>query len=173
VTFSLHEAFVPTALQILAAGQLLLDKAEAHCATTGTAPETLIDLRLAPDMRALPFQAFSMMHHSAGAVAAIRSGVFAPAAPEAGLGFAGLKALLASAHEALSALSVEDMAALADKPMEFRAGPRQLAFTGQNFLLSFSQPNFYFHASMLYAILRHGGLPLSKIDFLGRPRINQ
>jgi hypothetical protein len=170
LSIELHQAFVPTALQMLVAGQRLLDKAAAHCSETGTAPESLLGLRLAPDMLALDFQVFSMSHHSAGALAGLRAGVFSPSRPEPGLDFAGLKALLASAEAALLAVSVDEMAGIADKPMMFKAGERQMSFTGADFLLSFSQPNFFFHASMLYAILRHGGLPLNKGDFLGRPR---
>ncbi|WP_439532692.1 DUF1993 family protein [Polymorphobacter sp.] len=169
----LHDAFVPTALQILAAGRHVLDKAEAHCASTGQPPEALLELRLAPDMLALPFQAFSMMHHTAGALAGLRAGVFSPARPEPGLDFVALQAMLASAEAALAAVSPEEMEALAAKPMHFSAGERQMAFTGHDFLLSFSQPNFFFHASMLYAIARHGGVPLAKPDFLGRPRISR
>jgi hypothetical protein len=168
---TLYQAFVPTVLQMLGAGQRLLDKAAAHCAETGTTPESLLALRLAPDMHTLDFQAFSMMHHSAGALAGLRAGVFSPARPAPGLDFAGLKALLASAEAALAAVSEGEMAEMADKPMMFKAGERQMAFRADDFLLSFSQPNFFFHASMLYGILRHGGLPLNKGDYLGRPRL--
>lgn len=167
----LFQAFVPTARQIVQAGQAVLDKGEAFCVERGIAPETLIETRLAPDMAALPFQVFSVAHHSAGAIAGVRAGVFKPARPEAGLDFSGLKALLQGADAALAAVTADEMDALADKPMIFSIGERQMPFIGADFLLSFSQPNFFFHASMLYGILRHAGVGLGKTDFLGRIRL--
>ena len=171
MSISLHEAFVPTLRQIIGASQRLLAKAEAHCAETGTPSETLIGHCLAPDMLPLSFQIFSMMHHSAGALAGARAGVFAPARPEPGLDFAALKQMLATADAALAETSVDELEALAAMPLQFSAGERQMSFVVQDFLLSFSQPNFFFHASMLYALLRHAGLPLAKPDYLGRPRL--
>ena len=56
------------------------------------------------------------------------------------------------------------------RDMRFEAGERRLDFTAENFLLSFSQPNFYFHATTAYDILRNQGLPLGKRDFLGKTR---
>jgi len=172
MSISLYDAFVPNSLQIVGAGQRLLDKAEKYCAETNTPPETLIDKRLAPDMLPLAFQVFSMRHHSAGALAGVRTGAFSPARPDPGLDFAALKAMLSDAEAALKATSADELASLADKPLLFTAGERKMSFTATNFLLSFSQPNFFFHASMLYAILRYAGLPLSKGDYIGRPRFN-
>ncbi|WP_416908911.1 MAG: DUF1993 domain-containing protein [Polymorphobacter sp.] len=171
MSMDLFQAFVPTARQIVQAGQAVLDKGEAFCAERGMAPETLIETRLAPDMAALPFQVFSVAHHSAGAIAGVRAGVFKPARPEAGLDFSGLKALLQGADAVLAAVTADEMAALSDKPMVFSIGDRQMPFVAADFLLSFSQPNFFFHASMLYGILRHAGVGLGKIDFLGRLRL--
>ncbi len=56
------------------------------------------------------------------------------------------------------------------RPMHFQMGEYVLDFSAEDFLLSFSQPNFYFHATTAYAILRAGGLPIGKGDFLGRIR---
>ena len=69
-------------------------------------------------------------------------------------------------------VSGRSLAELAEKPVLFTAGERSMPFVAKDFLLSFSQPNFFFHASMLYAILRNAGLPLSKMDFIGRPRFS-
>jgi uncharacterized protein len=172
VSISLHEAFVPTLRQIVGASRGLLDKAEVHCAATGTPPATLIGLSLAPDMLPLSFQVFAMMHHSAGALAGARAGVFSPARPEPGLDLAALKGFLETADAALAAVSVDELAELEGRPLQFSAGERQMSFLVRDFLLSFSLPNFFFHASMLYALLRHAGLPLAKPDFLGRPRLH-
>ena len=63
--------------------------------------------------------------------------------------------------------------ALADNDTQFAFGETKLPFTGANFLLSFSQPNFYFHATIAYAILRAEGMKLGKRDFMGMPRIKR
>lgn len=167
----LYQAFVPTARQVVKAGHAVLVKGEAFCSEKGIEPRTLIDMCLAADMAALPFQVFSVAHHTAGAIAGVRAGVFKPARPEPGLDFSGLKALLHDADAALAAVTAEEMAALSDKKMVFSLGERQMPFVASDFLMSFSQPNFFFHASMLYAILRHGGVPLGKTDFLGKIRL--
>jgi hypothetical protein len=71
----------------------------------------------------------------------------------------------------LSALDRDTIDALADAETQFAFGEMRMPFTGANFLLSFSQPNFYFHATTAYAILRAQGMKLGKRDFLGMPRM--
>jgi hypothetical protein len=85
----------------------------------------------------------------------------------------GLRALVQKAIADLEALEPEAVDKLADVDTRFIAGELSLPFSGAEFLLSFSQPNFYFHAAIAYAILRAEGVPLGKRDFLGRPRIKQ
>ncbi len=169
----LHAAFVPTARQILASSLGVLDKGEAYCADKAISPASLIDLQLAPDMASLPFQVFSVAHHTAGAVAGVRAGVFSPARPAPGLDFAGLKAFLVDADAQLAAVTPDEMGGFVGKPMMFSMGERKMSFVAEDFLLTFSQPNYFFHASMLYAILRHGGVPLGKSDYIGRLRLTR
>jgi hypothetical protein len=161
MTIGLYAATVPTFRQIVASVRGLL----------GKTPETLLGASLAPDMFPFPFQVKQVAVHSAGALAAVKAGVFSPdvAPPPADL--AGLDAALAEAEAALAAISPEAVDALADKPMQFRFRDRAMDFTGADFLLSFSQPNFFFHASMVYALLRANGVPVGKRDFMGAVRI--
>ena len=87
-----------------------------------------------------------------------------------------MEALKARAEEATASLeaeSREEIDALAGKPMTFRIGDREIPFTTENFILSFSLPNFYFHATTLYDILRLHGVPLGKRDFLGSLRVGR
>jgi hypothetical protein len=172
-TMGLFSAFVPGARQIVAAAQGVLDKGEAFCAANGAAPAGLIDLRLAPDMASLPFQVFSVAHHTAGAIAGVRSGGFSPGRPDPGQDFAGLKALLVDADALLDGVAEAELDDLEDKPVVFSMGERRMPFVAADFLMSFSQPNYYFHATMMYAILRHGGVPLGKMDFMGRVRMSR
>ena len=168
---SLHDAFVPSGLQIVTACAALLAKAEAHCTEHGTDPADLVNARLAPDMAAVPFQAFSVAHHTVGAIAGVRAGKFAPAGAGEGHTLASLKTLLTEAAATLAGLDPAELESYIGKPVEFSVGGTIMPFKAENFLLSFSQPNFYFHAATLYDILRHKGVKLGKRDFMGMPRI--
>jgi hypothetical protein len=168
---SLYDAFVPTCRQVIAAGLGQLAKAEAHCAEHGVDASELIGGRLAPDMAALPFQVFSVAHHSAGAIEGARAGAFSPASPSGQQDWASLKAMLTGADAALAAVDAAELEALTGKPVLFSFGTMQMPFKAENFLLSFSQPNFFFHATTMYAILRHKGVKIGKRDFTGMPRM--
>ncbi len=171
MTMSLYENFVPSARQIVAASAAVLAKAETHYVEHGVDPQAMIEARLAPDMAALPFQVFSVVHHSVGAIAGVHAGRFLPPQPLGDHDFASLKAALATAGAALAAVDGDDLEKYLNKPVIFAINGMEMPFTAQNFLLSFSQPNYYFHASILYAILRHKGVKLTKRDFMGMPRI--
>ncbi len=171
MAITLFDAFVPSCRQIIAAGLNTLGKAEAHCAEHGVAASELIGGRLAPDMAALPFQVFSVAHHSAGAIAGVRAGKFSPAAPSGEQSWDSLKAMLTEADAALAAIDAAELAGVEGKPVLFSFGTMEMPFKAENFLLSFSQPNFYFHAATMYDILRHKGVKIGKRDFTGMPRI--
>ena len=78
-----------------------------------------------------------------------------------------------SARASLEALDRDAVDAMADSDTQFAFGETRIPFTGANFLLSFSQPNFYFHATTAYAILRNRGVKLGKRDFIGQLRIKR
>ena len=78
----------------------------------------------------------------------------------------------ATLHE-LKAQSREEIDTLGDGKVVFKIGGNEIPFTAENFALSFSLPNFYFHATTLYDILRLHGVPLGKRDFLGKLRIGR
>lgn len=171
MALSIYDAFVPSARQIVAASIGLIGKAEAHCAEHGLAPAALIEARLAPDMAALPFQVHAVAGHTAGAIAGVRAGRFAPGGAGGEPSFASLRTVLAEADTALAALDPAELEGFAGKPVIFALGSMEMPFTAENFLLSFSQPNFYFHAATLYDILRHKGVKIGKRDFMGMPRV--
>jgi hypothetical protein len=113
----------------------------------------------------------SVEHHSRGAIAGVQAGVFRPPNFNAEYDYAGLQALIAGAIAELKALTPEAVNALEGKDMVFELGPRQMPFVSHDFLQSFSLPNFHFHATTAYGILRHVGVPLGKRDYLGAMRI--
>jgi hypothetical protein len=170
---SLHAAFVPSARQIIAASIGVLGKAREHAAATGCGDAALIGACLAPDMAPVPFQVRSIAAHSIGAVEGVRAGRFTPSFGEMPTDFAGLTAALAEADTALAAVDADELESFIGKPVIFALGAMEMPFTGDQFLLSFSQPTFYFHATTLYDILRNQGVKLGKRDFLGVPRFTQ
>lgn len=170
---SLYDAIIPSNLQILGAVDALLGKAEAFCAEQGRSEGDLIDARLAPDMLPFGYQVKSCVAHSVGAIAGVRAGLFEPDLSPWPADLAGLHAAIQGAIAELSAIDAAEFEALAERDTLFAFGEMKLPFTGANFLLSFSQPNFYFHATTAYAILRAQGVKVGKGDFMGRPRIKR
>lgn len=171
--FSLYDAVVPSNLQILRAIDALLDKAEAFCAEQGRPESDLIEARLAPDMLPFGYQVKSCAAHSIGGIEGVKAGNFSPDLSPWPTNFASLHAVLQGAIASLNEIDREALDALADNDTQFAFGETKLPFTGANFLLSFSQPNFYFHATIAYAILRAEGMKLGKRDFMGMPRIKR
>jgi hypothetical protein len=168
MAFSLYDATVANYLQILGAVGGFLDKSLAHFKEKGIDPAEVVEARLAPDMWPLRAQIVSVAHHSRGALAAARDGVFVPPSISPDLDYAALQALVTEARNEISALTPEAVDALIGRDVTFKVGERSLSFTAEGFLMSFSLPNFFFHATTTYAILRHKGAPLGKRDFIGR-----
>jgi hypothetical protein len=171
MVFSLYAATVPSYLQILQAVSGLLVKAESFCTQKGIAPQELIQARLAEDMLPFAYQVKSTAVHSLGAIEGVRKGVFSPDMTPPPETFAALKTRIAETLAALRAIDVAEVDGFLGSDMRFSFGDRRMDFTAENFLLSFSQPNFYFHATTAYAILRWKGLPIGKRDFMGKPRV--
>ena len=168
MAFSLYDATVANHLQILGAVGSFLDKSLAHFREKGIDPAEVVETRLAPDMLPLRFQIVSVAHHSRGAMEAAKNGVFVPPSGKPDLDYAALRALVAEARNELAALTPEAVNALIGREVTFKIGDRVLPFTAEGFLMSFSLPNFFFHATTAYDILRHKGAPLGKRDFMGR-----
>ena len=98
-------------------------------------------------------------------------GLFAPPALLVGpIPFVDLQAMMAQTETALKAFTPDEVNSWAGKDLDLQIGPRRLAFTSETLILSFSLPNFYFHAVTAYDILRTRGVPLGKRDYEGRLR---
>ena len=168
---SLYDLSVPTFLQTVSAVRGILDRAVTYCAETGSNPDDFVDARLVPDMAPFRFQVECVAHHSVWGLEAVKNGVFAPPPLVGIIPFAELQAMIIQAEAALKALTPEEVNSWSNKDLEFHIGHptarRKLAFTSETFLLSFSLPNFYFHAVTAYNILRTRGVPLGKRDYEG------
>jgi hypothetical protein len=165
--FSLYDAAVPPFIQITGALLTILEKGKAHWEGLGKSPDEALEARLCADMLPLRFQILSVIAHSIGAIQAVRAGVYSPAGGSPALDHEAVMAALGQAHEALRALSRDEVDALIGQPMRFEMGELKLPFSAEGYLMSFAQPNFYFHAATAYNILRLHGAPLGKRDFLG------
>jgi len=170
MSFSLYAATIPSYRQILASVSELLVKAENFCAEKGIAPREIIETRLAEDMHPFSYQVKSTAVHSLGAIEGVRRGVFSPDTTTPPDSFPALKARIAQTQSALEAIDPAEVDGFVGRDMRFAFGERHIDFTAENFLLSFSQPNFYFHAATVYDILRWKGVAIGKRDFLGRTR---
>jgi hypothetical protein len=171
MSFSIYDATIPNFLQGIGAVRALVARAQAHCAETGLDPQAVIGARLADDMLPFAYQVKSVAVHSLGAIEGVRKGQFSPDMSEPPATFDGLIERLDHAAATLAAVSREEMAQIVGRDMAFVVGERRIEFTADIFLMTFSLPNFYFHSSTAYAILRSAGLPIGKRDFLGQLRL--
>ncbi len=172
MAISLYDASVLSYLQILDAMQGVLKKGLDWSRDRDADPEELAEARLYEDMRPLRFQVQQAVFHSARALAAMRSGVLTFASERPQHDYAGLQALVAQAAADLRALDPAEVNGWEGKEVAFRVpGRDDRLFTAEGFLLSFSLPNFHFHASTAYGVLRMRGVPLGKLDFMGALRL--
>jgi len=167
---SLHAATVGHYLQIIPAMIALVDKAEAHCNDSGGDAATLVGCRLAEDMWPLAKQITMIRHMSAGAIEGVRKGEFSPDLSAPPQDFADLRKSLTDALALCEAVTPEELEGMMGRDMCFKFGDFRLDFTVEDFLLTFSVPNFYFHATTTYDLLRAQGLKIGKLDFMGKAR---
>jgi hypothetical protein len=167
---SLYDVTVPAFRQTLTAVAGVIDKAQAHCAAKAVPERELIEARLSEDMLPFAYQVKSTAVHSVGALEALAKGAFSPDMTPPPTTFADLRHKIAGALQALAAFSPGDVDAYVGRDMLFTVRDFKIPFTAENFLLSFSLPNFYFHATTAYGILRSKGVALGKLDFMGPMR---
>jgi hypothetical protein len=171
MTMSLYAATVPSFQQILGSVSGLLAKGEAYCREKGLSPDELIQARLAPDMFPFAYQVKSACVHSLGAIEGVRKGQFSPDMTPPPATFAALAERVTSTLAALETVTPAELDALAGRDVTFVLPKMTIPFVASDFLLSFSLPNFFFHATTAYGVLRMKGVPVGKLDFLGRMRV--
>ena len=170
MAFTLYAATIPSCLQILGSVSRLVGKAENFCSEKGLEPEALIQARLADDMLPFAYQVKSSAVHSIGAIEGVRNGTFSPDTTTPPDTFTGLRERVVQTIAALEAIDPDEVESFIGRPMRFVFGTHNMDFVAEDFLLSFSQPNFYFHATTAYDILRMKGVELGKRDFNGSVR---
>jgi hypothetical protein len=170
MSLSLYSVIVPSFQQILTSLRAVLDKGEAFGDQAGLAHDELIQARLIDDMLPFAYQIKSMAVHSLGAIEGVRAGVFSPDYTTPPDSFSALRQRIDETLASLAAIDAAELDSFVGRPMRFEMGDYKVDYTAEDFLFSFSIPNFYFHAATAYDILRSKGVVLGKADFLGRTR---
>ena len=165
---SMYSASIPVFVRSLGNVSNWLDKAEAHAAAKKFDPAVLLSARLAPDM--LPFtRQVQIAADMAKFCVARLSGVAAPKFEDDEASIAELKARIAKTLDYVNSVPAAQIDGSEDKDIEVPTRSAEpMRFKGQAYLLNFALPNFYFHVTTAYALLRHNGVELGKADFLGR-----
>lgn len=165
--FSLASATLPVLGQILSGLETVLTKAEAHAARRKITADTLLYARLFPDMFHFTRQVQTTCDFALKIVARL-SGSPPEKLELSEKSFEDLRALVARTRAAVAAADTRLIDAAVDKDVTFPIGERSLTMPAQDYALRFAMPNFYFHATMAYAILRENGVELSKPDYMGQ-----
>jgi len=162
----MYQASVPAFVQMLNNLSAILDKAEAHAKNRKVDPEVLLNYRLAADM--FPFIRQVQVAADLSKVAAERlAGVEVPKPDDTEKTFADLKARLAKTVTFVQSFKPDDIDGSEDREINLTLGEHTMSFKGQPYLVHFVMPNFYFHCTTAYDILRHCGVELGKRDFIG------
>lgn len=166
---SLYEASVPLYLRMLRNLSAILDKAEAHAKAQGAPLSSLAEARLAPDMHPLTRQ-IQMASDAAKGGAARLAAAEPPSMPDTETTFPEFKERIAKTLAYLETIKPSQIDGGEDRTIELKFPQGSMTFTGRDFLVLFSIPNFLFHVTTAYDILRNQGVPLGKMDFLGSAR---
>ena len=167
MALSLYDLSVPVFSRGL--GQLthVLEKSLAHARANDIDPATLVDARLAPDMITLAGQIQRASDASKLGVARI-SGITAPSFPDEEKTYDELLARIAKTQEFLATVDRTLIDGQEQRQVTIKAREGEAHFTAQRYLLQFALPNFFFHVTTAYDVLRHKGMPIGKMDYLGK-----
>jgi hypothetical protein len=162
----MHQASVPLFRQSLAALRAVLDKAEAHCKTGDLDPADLLSARLAPDMFTLTEQVRRATFHACQCAAQLGN-VETPTFDDDEADFDDLRGRIDGAIEFVSSFTPARFEGSETRMHKIPTRVAVLEMTGQDFLLHFAIPQFLFHVTTAYDIIRHNGVEIGKRDYLG------
>ena len=166
MSVSMYQATIPVFIRGLRVVSALLEKAQAHVEEDGIVPEILLGAQLAPDMLDLTAQVQRASDTSKMSVERL-SGVPAPKFEDNEASFEQLQERIANTIAYIDSVNAGQMAGSAQKEVVLNWTDEGKKFSGDNYLLSFALPNFYFYVSMVHAILRNNGVAVGKLDYLG------
>ncbi|MCB1379897.1 MAG: DUF1993 domain-containing protein [Alphaproteobacteria bacterium] len=163
----MFDTSVPVLVHFLKGLSAILRKAEAHCEARKIDPAALLDARLFPDMFTFTRQVQLTTDFAKGMGARL-AGLPVPSFADDEKTFAELQARLDKTIAFLSTLTKEQLSDAAARTVTIKIGGRDTEFAGADYAARYALPNFYFHLTTAYNILRHNGLELGKGDYMGR-----
>lgn len=167
MTISMYAASVPVFKQMLTSLKDNLGKTEAHAAAKNIAPDAFLQARLYPDMLPLIRQVQIAVDFAKGVTARLAQHDI-PVYDDKEQTFAELQALLDKTLAFIGSVAAEQFAGSEERSIVLRPGtPKERKLDGQAYLLHYGLPQFFFHVTTAYAILRHNGVELGKRDFMG------
>lgn len=166
MAYSIYDASVPLMARSLANLSKILDKAVAQAKAEDKPLSELFDARLAPDMNPLPFQIQSASDTSKGCAARL-AGIEAPSMPDTEKTIPELQARLKKTIDFLNTIKPEQLKGAEDREVVLKFPNGEMKFVGRDYLAGFALPNFFFHVTTAYDILRNKGITIGKMDFLG------
>ena len=162
----MHAYIIPPMDRTLGALSKILAKAEAHCAARNIKPEALLAFRLFPDM--FPFTRQVQLACDFAARSASRlAGETPQSFPDTETGFAELQARIAGVRAYAAGFAVTAYDGAETREITIKARGQEMTMTGLAFLTLYALPQFHFHATTAYNILRHNGVDLGKMDYMG------
>ena len=162
----MYQASVPVFVQYLGGLSGVLDKAAAHCAAHKIDESVLLQMRIYPDMFPMARQVGVVLHFSAEPIARL-AGLDVPDFGTEAASFADLKARIAKALEFIEGVTPEQLEGSESRQLELTQSSRDLNISGLVYLIHYAMPQFCFHVTTAYDILRHAGVEIGKRDFLG------
>ena len=168
MSISMYQASVPRFVNILGNLANILDKAQAHVDAKKLADATLTGYRLFPDMLPMSTQVQIACDTAKGVVARL-AGVEIPVFDDSEKTLADLKARVVKTIAFIQTVTPEQIDGTEDKDIVTKRGEKETHYKGMQILLGHAVPNFYFHITTAYNILRHNGVEIGKRDFLGNP----
>ncbi len=168
MTITMYQASVPRFINILGNLSSILDKAQAHVDAKKLADASLTGYRLFPDMLPMTSQVQIACDTAKGVVARL-AGVDIPVFEDNEKTLADLKARIALTIAFIQTIPPGKIDGTEEKEIVIKRGDKETRYKGMQFLLGHAVPNFYFHVTTAYNILRHNGIEIGKRDFLGNP----
>jgi len=163
---SMYQASAPRFVHMLNNLSAMLDKAKAHAEARKIDPAALTTFRLFPDMFPFTRQIQVACDVAKGVVARL-AGVEVPKHEDVEQTFDELKARIAKTIAFIESIRPEQIDGSEEKDITVKLGKQEYRFKGMQYLLNWALPNFYFHATTAYNILRHNGVEIGKKDFVG------
>src|SRR5262245_31733414 len=167
MTLSMHQASVPVFLRGLENLSAILAKGAAHAEAKKIDPSVFINARLAPDMLPLSRQVQIASDSAKGCIARL-AGVEVPSYPDTETTIPELHARIEKTVGVVNGFTAGKIDGSEERTSLLKTRTDELKFRGQDYLLTLAIPNFFFHVTTAYDILRHNGVELGKFDYLGR-----